>query len=455
MEKLRCLKNWPFLMICIFLSFPLAAQQRLSLSEAVTKALENNPDLAVDKPGQEAARYEFNATKAGYLPRLDFEQSYLAGNNPVFVFGTLLTQQAFTAQNFALPSLNSPAAIENLQTRATVQQNIWDFGRTGDRREQAKLGITMSDQFHEEHKRQVLLAVFDSYYSASLASNVLETARLALRSAESLEQQARARVESGLSVEADLLRSQVYLSSAKQQEIQAGGHLEAVRAQLNRLMGDPLGDVVGETAPLTIKPIALPSEDALVAEQKKLRPDYQNLLTELRQAELAASSRSRERLPVLAGYANWEMDNPSFSNYGGNNWSAGITLRWNLFAGGSDAAQLDAARRRLEQKKRQIAAMESAMALEIRKALIQYRSAEQQVMAARAAEAQSEEGLRILRNRYDAGLATMTDLLSAETARSNARTGLAQAIYRQRFSFAQVEYAAGILSPASPAMNLQ
>jgi outer membrane protein TolC len=455
MEKQRQSNSWFFILIWFLFSLPLAAQQRLSLSEAVGRALENNPDLAVDAPGQRAARSEFKAARAGYLPRLDFEQSYLAGNNPVFVFGTLLTQRRFTADNFALPSLNNPSAIDNLQTRATVQQNIWDFGRTRDRREQAGLGINMADQSHEEHKRQVLLAVFDGYYSTSLASDALETARVALRSAEAIESQAKARVESGLAVEADLLRSRVYLSSAKLQEIQAQGQLEAARAQLNRFMGDPLGEAIGETAPLTVKPISLPSEETLISEQKQRRPDYQNLLTELRQAELAVSSRSKERLPVIAGYTTWEADNPSLNDYGGNNWAAGITLRWNLFAGGSDAAQIEAARQRLEQKKRQISAMNSAMALEVRRALIQYRASEQQVQAAQAAEAQSEEGLRILRNRYDAGLATMTDLLSAETARSSARTNLAQAIYHQRLSYAQVEYAAGILSPTSPAMNLQ
>ncbi len=447
--------KWSILLIWSLLSLPLAAQQKLSLSEAVARALESNPDLAVDAPGQQAARSEFKATRAGYLPRLDFEQSYLAGDNPVFVFGTLLTQRRFTAENFALPSLNDPSAVDNLQTRATVQQNIWDFGRTGNRREQAQLGIEMTDQSHEQHKRQVLFSVFDGYYSTSLASDALETARVALRSAEAIESQAKARVESGLAVEADLLRSRVYLSTAKQQEILAQGQLDAAHAQLNRLMGNPLGQTVGLTAPLTVAPISLPSEDALLSEQKKRRPDYQNLLAELRQAELAVTARSKERLPVIAGYTTWEADNPSLHEYGGSNWSAGITLRWNLFAGGSDAAQLEAARQRLEQKRRQIAAMDSAMALEVRNALIQYRAAEQQVEAARAAEVQSEEGLRILRNRYDAGLATMTDLLSAETARSSARTNLAQAIYHQRLSYAQVEYAAGILSPSSPAMNLQ
>jgi outer membrane protein TolC len=455
MEKKHSNPIWSLALMCVLFSSPAVAQQKLSLPEAIARTLEKNPDLAIDAPGQSAARSEFAATRAGYLPRVDFEQSYLAGDNPVFVFGTLLAQRKFSAANFALPSLNNPDSVDNLQTRGTLQQNIWDFGRTANRRELARLGVNLADQSHQENRRQILLALFESYYATSLAADALQTAHVALRSAESLESQAKARVDSGLAVEADLLRSRVYLSSAKQQEIRAQGQLETARAQLNRLMGTDLTAPIGETAPLTIKPISLPSEDVLLSQQKKKRPDYQNLLSELRQAELTVGAHSKEKLPTLSGYTTWEMNNPSMSEFGGSNWAAGITLRWNLFAGGSDAAQLEAARQRLEQKRRQIAAMDSAMALDLRRALIQYRAAEQQVLAAQAAEAQSEEGLRILQNRYDAGLATMTDLLSAETARSVARTGLAEAIYRQRVGYAHVEYAAGILGPSSPAMSLQ
>ena len=442
-------------LFCMLSSFPLAAQERLTLAEAVTQALESNPDLAIDEPGREAAHAEFKAAAAGYLPRIDFEQSYLAGNNPVFVFSTLLTQEKFTAANFDLPTLNSPSLEDNWQSRATLQQTIWDFGRTRTRREIAGLGVKKADQAHEEHIQQVLLAVIDAYYATTLSRESLETARLAVRSAESIESQAKARVDQGIAVEADLLRSRVYLSTAKQQEIQASGRLENAHALLNRLMGRPLLEAVGETAPLVPVEIDLPSEETLLAEQKARRPDYGTLRTELKEAELAVRSRKKEFLPVLAGYGTMEMDNPSLDTFGGNNWSAGITLSWNLFSGGSRASQLDAARLRLEQKRRQVKAMESAMALEVRSALIQYRAADQQVAAAQAAEAQSEEGLRILKNRYEAGLATMTDLLSAETARSSARTGLSEAIYRQRLSYAQLEYVAGILGPSSPSVNLK
>jgi outer membrane protein TolC len=295
--------------------------------------------------------------------------------------------------------------------------------------------------------------VVESYYSVSLSREILEAAKAALQSAEAIVTQARSRVESGLAVEADLLRSQVYLASAQQQQIQATGQGEVARASLNRLMGEALYKAFGETAPLARATYPLPSEETLLSELRMRRPDYRRLESEVRQAELEVRARRAQFLPTLSAFAAWEADNPSFTQAGGSNWAAGLSLRWNAFAGGSDAAVLQAARHHMEQKQRQLRAMESAMALEVHKALVQVRSAEQQVKAMQAAEAQSAESLRILRNRYEAGLATVTDMLSAEAARSAARTALAEAIYRHRLSFAQMEYAAGILSPSSAAMR--
>ena len=440
-------------LLAVLLSIPWAsAQEKLSLEQAVRKALESNPDLAIDAPARAAASSEQAASKAGYRPRLDLEQSVLGSNNPVYVFGTLLTQRNFSAADFALPSLNTPDPLANLQTRITAQQNIWDFGRTRQRVDAARLGVEMTDLGHNDHIRQTLLAVVEAYYSISLARESQDAAKTALASAEAMVKQSQARVDSGLAVEADLLRGQVYLASARQQQIQAHGQEELARAQLNRLMGLPLDNSSGETVPLTRAVYPLPSEDALAAELRKRRPDYQLLQDEVRQAELEERGNKSQFYPTLGAFATWEADNPSLKEAGGSNWTAGLSLRWNIYAGGSDLALLQASRQRLEQKRRQLQAMESAMALEVHQALIRVRSAEQQVLAMQAAEAQSQEGLRILQNRYEAGLATMTDLLSAEAVRSAARAALAEAIYRHRLSYAQMESAAGILVPGSPAI---
>lgn len=453
MKNLLSVKNLIPALFAVLLSIPWAsAQEKLSLEQAVRKALESNPDLAIDAPARAAAGAEQAASKAGYRPRLDVEQSVLGGNNPVYVFGTLLTQRHFTAADFALPSLNTLDPLANLQTRIAAQQNIWDFGRTRQRVEAAHLGVEITDLGHNDHVRQTLLSIIESYYAISLAREGQEAAKAAMASAEAMVKQAQSRVDSGLAVEADLLRGQVYLASARQQQIQAQGQEELARAQLNRLMGLPLDNPSGETAPLTRAAYQMPSEDSLAAELRKRRPDYQLLQDEVKQAELELRSKQNQFLPTLGAFATWEADNPSLKEAGGSNWLAGLSLRWNIYAGGSDSALLAASRQRLEQKRRQLQAMESAMSLEVHQALIRVRSAEQQVLAMQAAEAQSQESLRILQNRYEAGLATMTDLLSAEAARSAARAALAEAIYQHRLSYAQMENAAGILAPGSPAI---
>ncbi len=432
---------------------PAVFGQQLTLQAAAARALERNPELAVDAPGREAARFDLAASRAGFLPRVDFEQSYTGGNNPVYVFGTLLTQRRFGAANFALPSLNSPDPVDNLQSRFTVQQTVWDFGRTRQKVDAASLGLSLTDRDHEEHVRQVLLSVLAAYFGVSQAREVWDAARAALDSAQAISAQAKQRVSAGLAVEADVLRSEAHLASVRQQEIQSRGELDVARATLNRLMGEPLAAATGDTAALAPALFPVPTEEELIAAQRQRRPDYQRLLLELRQAELEAGARKAEFYPVVGAFAGWEADNPSLRSAGGTNWSAGVSLRWNLFAGGSDAARLQAARQRLEQKRRQIAAVESAMALEIHRAAVQLRSAEQQVEVTRAAEAQAQESVLILKNRYDAGLATLTDLLSAEGARAGARAAFAESIYRHRLTFAQLEYAAGILSPTSKAMQ--
>jgi outer membrane protein len=454
MKNVLRIKTLILALLAVVLFSPwLAAQETLTLEEAIRKTLESNSNLAIDAPARAAAASELAASRAGYLPRLDVEQSVLGGNNPVYVFGTLLTQRHFGSADFALSSLNTPDPLQNLQTRVLAQQNVWDFGRTRRRIEAARLGLELTDLGHEDHLRQTLFAVVEAYYSVSLAREALDAAQAALLSADALVKQSQSRVESGLAVEADLLRSQVYLAAARQQDIQARGQGELVRAALNRLMGDPLDHPFGETAPLARVSESIPSEEALLAMLRKQRPDYRRLETEVQQAELEVRGKKTQFLPTLGAFATWEADNPSLTQAGGSNWIAGLTLRWNVFSGGSDSAQLKAARYRLEQKQLQLKAMDSAMEFEVRQAVVQVHTAEQQVAAMQAAEAQSQESLRILRNRYDAGLATMTDLLSAEAARSSARSALAEAIYQQRLSFAQMEYAAGILSPDSAAMK--
>jgi outer membrane protein TolC len=149
----------------------------------------------------------------------------------------------------------------------------------------------------------------------------------------------------------------------------------------------------------------------------------------LRAAEMqqqAASSGTKvakaEFAPKIGVFANFERDAETpGGGASGTNWTAGARIEVNLFAGGADRARLDEARARERQAANQLEYFRSGVRLEVRQAFLEVSAAEQRTAAARDAVEQARESLRIIQNRYEAGLATMTDLLRAQTAQLEAR----------------------------------
>jgi len=83
----------------------------------------------------------------------------------------------------------------------------------------------------------------------------------------------------------------------------------------------------------------------------------------------------------------------------------------------------------------------------VSRAHIQRETAQLSLDTARAATAQAAENLRILKNRYNAGLATITDLLRAGDAERQSQTNYWHAVYGNAMSYAQLLYAEGTLTP--------
>jgi outer membrane protein TolC len=91
-----------------------------------------------------------------------------------------------------------------------------------------------------------------------------------------------------------------------------------------------------------------------------------------------------------------------------------------------------------------------ATRLEVRRAYYDLDSAHQQVEVARTTIAEAQESLRINQDRYDCGLSTITDLLSAEEAARRSQTDYWEALYRYHTGYANLELASGTLTPQSP-----
>ncbi len=440
------------LLIPALFAVPLVAQAPLSLQDAVQLGLKQHPSLLADRSGVEAAQAKIGVARGGYLPRVNYTESLTRSNNPVFVFSSLLTQHQFTEANFAIGPLNRPEPLSNFQSLVTADQTIFDAGRTKTNVRAARLGHNMTQEELRHDSMQVIANTVRAYDGTLLASEALNVAREAVRSAEADLKRARAIRQAGLSTEADVLSLEVHLASMREQEIRRSADLDVARAALNEAVGLPLDTPHDLTTPLTVATLKGAELPVYEKESVEYRPEARQARLAVNLAETQKSLTKSSYWPEIAVHGAFEVDRQTFADRGGANWTAMVSLRWNLFNGFSDKARVQEAAYAVQRAQALRSQAESQLRLNVRRAWADFRAAGERVDVTQAAVAQAEESLRITKNRFDAGLTSVTDLLRNETAVLEARNRRLAAIYDQRLAAVNLALAAGTLSPASEAL---
>ncbi|NWF85132.1 MAG: TolC family protein [Bryobacteraceae bacterium] len=426
------------------------APRAMTLREAVKQALSAHPSLEAARAKVTAAAARVEQARSGHLPRLKYEESFQSGNNPVYVFGTLLTQRQFTSANFALDSLNRPDPINNFQSKVTAEQLIYDFGGLKNNIKAADLGRQMSEQDRKAAELGLLAGVTKTYLGAQLAAQALTVAREAEKSAEADLARAQKMQAAGLITEADVLSLKVHAAAMREQVIRAEANRKVSLAALNEALGLPLETVLDLTTPLAAA--LAPAGDA---EKQALqsRPELGKIQLASEAAEAQAAAARAGYYPRIAMRGIFEADRQQFVNKGGANWMFGAGLEWNLFDGNRTRASVAEAKAQSAASQASLRQYQSAVRLEVKQAQAMLDAASERLKVTEAGVAQSEESLRILRNRYQNGLATVTDLLRAQVAVSDARMRRLQAIHDQRLAAVEIQRAAGILNGDSDVLN--
>ncbi len=458
---ISCSKPWlcrlgsVVMAMAALLSSSLTAQDTaapITLPQAVSMALEKNPLHQAALADTHISLAQVRQARAPLMPKIMFSESAVRGNDPVFVFGTQLRQQSFTAADFALNRLNTPTPIGNFSSRFSGQWSLFDGLQSWYGVTRAKYMQHAAEQQLDRTDQELVYEAVQAYDGVLLAQKQVTVSQQTLKTAEAIEAQSRARVESGMAVDSDLLSAQVATASRKQELIQAQNSLALARSQLAIAVGMASDTIYQPQENLAEH--SFPAITVADLEQQALvkRPDLKQVEAE-RSAQAKSISMAKGAFaPRLNVYGSWETDSPSPGWNGGNNWIAGAELQFDLFDGDSKRAHLAAEKAVQEKATAMRDAFRDQIRLQVRKAYYDYDAARQQVEVARGAIQQAEESLRINQNRYDGGLTTVSDLLRVEDAAHRAQTDYWQAVYRMQTSYAGVELAAGTLSPSSPAV---
>ena len=398
----------PLLFVAVLMTLPASAQS-LSLSEAIERAKAGNPDVRAAAAAEREAAERITEARGGHLPKVDVSESWQRGNNPAFVFGSLLAQRRFTASDFALDALNHPDATDNFRAALSVEQSLFDRAVSANLRA-ASIGRDMAATGRQLVDQDLTSAVTEVYGRVLIAAATARSTAAMVETARADRELAGNRREAGQITDADVLRLDVYLARTLEQQVQATSDERIARARLNQLMGEPLSTIFSlDPTPPGIA-IDITNLASLEEEAVKNRPE---VALALQQEQLAAASVDAAQaafLPQVAAQGAWELNGGSW-NARSSSWGAGVVARVNLFHGFADKARLAEARAQASRRAHEREKAETMARLDVQIAIARLEAARASEAVGRAAADRARESRRIIRDRYESGVTDMTTLL--------------------------------------------
>ncbi len=394
------------------------AQEPLSLDRAVQAALAGNASLRAARAAVDEAAAHAAEARSLLFPRISLNESWQRGNDPVFAFGSLLSSRQFAASDFAIPALNHPAPISLFRASAAIEQVLFDGGRGRAAARAAARRREIASLSSDERAASIAVAATRTFGQVLLAEAAGRAAAAGLDASREDLARAERRRDAGMATDADVLALGVHVADLERRVIQAQADAAVSRAELNRLMGDPVDAIIHVAEP----PAAAlddPAEEVplsgLLAEADAARPEIKRAAAAQQAAEASRRHAAAALLPEISAQAGLGFAGTRLTDRAAS-WVVGGGLRWTSSAGGAEIARVRGAGAALVRSRAEADEARAAVHVEVVTALRRLESARARESVGRAAVAQARESQRIVRDRFDAGLASVTDVLRAASA---------------------------------------
>lgn len=412
---------------------PPARDGALTLSEALARAMLDNPRLKVYRTAIDRSAGLTEVAFAPFLPQVDVLNragvvNSRNGPGAPGIVGGIVPNKIDVPYNFQ-------------QIEFQIQWTLYDFGRTSGRYGQA---VSREKIATLQYNRARETVAFDAAraYLEGLQTNALRVIQEeAIRQARAILEDTRVRQEAGVLLRDAVLRAEVQLSESREGLVVAQESELAAQARLNNVLGRDASRPV-QLAPRDVTPLLGLSLDECLARAGTQRPEVaivRETVAGATQGREAVAAEFLPRIYLLSGFGAIQGDNVLKGGAAG----VGIHLSQPLYHGGKHQGELRAADAEVREALEQASVLLNDITLEVTLAYRHVTTGRQRIELARPAVTQATENLRLVRTRYQNGNATPLDIVDAQTALTRAQQRLVGATYDYQIALARLDYVMG------------
>jgi outer membrane protein len=417
------------------------AQEPVSLQDAIQYTLKNSEVVKQARLDIDKVAYKVNETRGSALPQINFTSSV---TNNVLVQQFVLPAETFGGPpgEYMAMKIGQPW---NAMSQVQLSQQVYN--------QQLFLGMKAarnSVEFYElaakVSEENVIQQVSASFYQVVVTREKIKVISANLERMKQLEKVVQGQYESGLAKKIDLDRILVNISNVETQELQLKNQATLQENLLKYYMGMPMSQQIVLQYE-SVEKMGVPSSQMLGAET--LNTSNLVSLQVLKKQEqlliLDRKAKAAEGFPSLSLNGNYTLNTQSGKlnlyskkalNYDMAN--VNLTLRVPIFDGLSRRARVKQAAVEIEKHQENIRQSNNGMQMNFDNAREQINNSLRAISNQQENKKLAEEVFYSTQHNYQNGLASLTDLLNAETELSTAQNSYNEALLN--YKIAEIDY---------------
>jgi outer membrane protein len=428
MRKVALAVSWFVFAISSFAQTPASRPVKLTVGDAETLALKNNPQITVARLNALASHQVTRETRSALLPTATVN---------------LTGVEAEEGSRIAAGGLNNPVIYDRSAAGTTVSQLITDFGRTTSLVASSRLREKAQDENAIATAQQIGIAVDTAFYSALQSSALLRVADETVNERQLVVDRVQALTNAKLKSDLDLSFAKVDLSQAKLLQLEAQNNYSSSLAALAALLGYPDTqnfELLDEPTPAQPPP---PDVNTLIQEAIQKRPDLSSLHYSLESAEKfrnAERDLSRPTVSALGVIGSVPLQTGHLDSWYG---AVGVNLSIPVFNGflfNARAHEADLQVQAVQQRQRDLM---NNISRDVRTAWLDLNRTYQRLDVTQQLLQQATLARDLAQTRYNLGLSTIVEFTQAELQRTQAEIGNTAAQYEYKLASARLKYEMG------------
>ncbi len=414
------------------------ATVRLSLSDALTMARENNYTVKSARSRVDQAEARIVQSRQAYLPKVTLSETLTVTNDPGAALVLKLQQNIVQQSDFMPERLNNPDVINDFNTTLQLMQPVFNADAAIGRK-MAVAAKKAQEQMTTRTEESIGLQVTRLYYALILAGRNIEAVEHSIRTMQAHSNEAAKGYKAGLLTRSDKLSTEVRLAELIEQKMMLQDEIKNATDALGVMLHLDSGVTIVPTGDLVIDS-AIPSVgDKSVPEN---RADLKALETGRQVALYQEEMIQASKLPRLNAFLQTNLHSDTLFS-GGSSWALGMNMQWNIFDGMATAGRIQEAKAQTREAMFNYEAARNGSVAEIEKSLRSLKTAKARVAIAEKSLEDAAISLDYIGAQYKSGMAMTFELLMREQSYTYAKMRVNQAKFDYCMAKSELAYYRG------------